>query len=244
MSRVVFAETFRRNVSSPLFLAFAGLVVLVASIAGAMNADPVWQSLASLLVIGVGAQLIGPEFSSGTLQLIMAKPVNRSTYLLSRFAGVLVAAWAAMSVALLFDLGGRALIFTGPSEWKATLQSAGGEALHAVMACALLALFGSISRSYFNVVIYFVLNIALSLTIGGLKAVTGGIGQAFEWLRHLLVTYPQIIRTIEAIHENIFPDVPREIDVRWVALVISNAAIVLFLACLMFRRREVPYGAD
>jgi ABC-type transport system involved in multi-copper enzyme maturation permease subunit len=245
MSRVVFVETLRRNFTSVPFLAFTGFVVLVASISGALNTEAsIWHTFGSLLVIGVGAQLIGPEFSAGTLQLILSKPVNRSVYLLSRFAGVLVAAWSALAVALLFDLGGRVLVFTGPSDWQAMLQSSGGEALHAVLTCALLALFGSLSRSYFNVAIYLVLNVVLSLVVGAMRAVTGGIGQSFSWLQHLLVAHPQIIQTIQSIHENIFPDVPRELDPRWATLVVSNAAIALYLACLLFRRREVPYGAD
>lgn len=245
MSRVVFVETLRRNFTSVPYLAFSGFVVLIASITGALNTDSsIWHSFGSLLVIGIGAQLIGPEFSAGTLQLILSKPVNRSIYLVSRFAGALVTALSAMAVALLFDLGGRVLVFTGQSDWRPMLQSSGGEAIHAVLTCALLALFGSLSRSYFNVAIYLVLNLALSLVIGAMRAVTGGIGQSFSWLQHLLVVHPQIIQTIQSIHENIYPDVPRELDPRWTILVVSNAAIALYLACLLFRRREVPYGAD
>ena len=39
----------------------------------------------TVLITGCGP--IGPEFSSGTLQLILVKPINRATYLLSRVAG-------------------------------------------------------------------------------------------------------------------------------------------------------------
>lgn len=245
MSGVVFFETLRRHFTSVMFLVVTCLVAAVAAFSGGFNAEPSgWHALASLLVIAVGGQLIGPEFSSGTLQLIMAKPVNRSAYLLSRFGGVVVAAWAAIAVACLFDLGGRLLVFKGASDWQPMLQSTGGEALHALLACALLALFGSLTRSYFNVAIYFVLNIVLLTVVAGLRAVSGGVGQSFAWLGQLLLSYPQIIHSIEIVHENIFPDVPQALEPRWALMVLSNAAVVLLLACLMFRRREVPYGAD
>jgi ABC-type transport system involved in multi-copper enzyme maturation permease subunit len=245
MSRVVFLETLRRHFTSPTYLVFVGVITVVSSIAGATNSGAgMWQAFWSLLTIGIGAQLIGPEFSSGTLQLIMSKPVNRSAYLLSRWAGVVVAAWVAIAIPFVFDLGGRFLIYSGPPEWQPMVNSTGGEALHAVLSCALLALFGSISRSYFNVAIYFVLNIGLSLITGALRAVAGGIGQSFVWLTHLLQEHPAIIRGVETIHDNIYPDVPPRMENGWVILVLSNAAIVLLLACLMFRRREVPYGAD
>lgn len=244
MSRVVFAETLRRHLTAPAYLVFVGGITAIAAIIGRVNGSSgLWQGLWSLLTVILGAQLIGPEFSSGTLQLILAKPVNRSSYLLGRFAGVVAAAWIAIIVPLLFDLGGRLLFYNAPSDWRAAINSTGGEALHALLVCALLSLFGSISRSYFNVAIYFVLSVGLTLLIAGLRLVAGGL-RAFDWLSKLLVKHPGILRGVEAIHENLFPTVPPRPEPVWVMLIVSNAAIALLLACMFFRRREVPYGAD
>src|SRR5450756_1641806 len=64
-----FLETLRRHFTSPAYLVFVGVITIVSSIAGATNSGAgMWQAFWSLLTIGIGAQLIGPEFSSGTLQ--------------------------------------------------------------------------------------------------------------------------------------------------------------------------------
>ncbi|HEX8153033.1 MAG TPA: hypothetical protein VF698_07915, partial [Thermoanaerobaculia bacterium] len=92
MSGVVILETLRRHVTSGAFLLVLLMLAAIA-VAGSQTTSPawIWPSFASLLTLILGAQLIGPEFSSGTLQLILAKPIGRSTYLLSRVAGVLLA---------------------------------------------------------------------------------------------------------------------------------------------------------
>jgi hypothetical protein len=43
---------------------------------------------------------------------------------------------------------------------------------------------------------------------------------------------------------NLFPSTPYGFSREWLLLVLANAAIAILLACLAFRRREVPYGAD
>src|SRR5207253_5152250 len=97
MNRVVVAETLRRHVTSPGYVIFVVLTAIVAAGSAMSPSDSQsWQGMTTLLVLIIGAQLIGPEFSSGTLQLVIAKPVNRSAYLLSRVAGVVCAGWLAL----------------------------------------------------------------------------------------------------------------------------------------------------
>jgi hypothetical protein len=54
----------------------------------------------------------------------------------------------------------------------------------------------------------------------------------------------EVDRVLLTIDQNLFPDLPPRLDPVWIMMVLSNAAVALLIACLVFRRREVPYGAD
>ena len=227
MSGVVFIETVRRHVQNVAYLVLLLVLAIVALIVGGSGGPAgLWVALASLIGIILGCQLIGPEFSSGTLQLVLAKPINRATSLLSRYAGVLAAVAIVFIVPMLFDLGGR--LFVDNQSFAAGMIAAPlNNAISFVMAVALLALFGSMSRSYINVAIYYALEVIFFLANGVLAR-----------------KYPSVRTALANVTRNIFPQAPEEFDWRWMVMVLSNASVVLLLACLVFRKREVPYGAD
>jgi len=237
---VVIAESVRRHVTSIAFGAYVALLAIIAL--GASRFDKpaaAWPSLVALLAYIVGCAPIGPEFSSGTLQLILTKPVNRSIYLLSRVAGVVCVVWIATFVAFAIELAGRVL-------WgRAThLDLMGAALIHSfagtILICALLTFFGSFTRAYFNCAIYFVLMIGVGVAQGVLalmRAMRGAIG---DWLR----AHDILDRALMTIEKNLFPERPVVFDWHWILMVLSNAAIALVVACFIFRGREVPYGAD
>jgi ABC-type transport system involved in multi-copper enzyme maturation permease subunit len=229
VSGVVVGETVRRHLSSVAYWGFVALLAIVALGTSRFNSPAaMWPTLVSLLSIITGAALIGPEFSSGTLQLILVKPVNRSTYLLSRVAGVVLVVWLAAAVAAGAELLGR-LLWTDSLRAAAVGTALANVAADAVFTVSLLTFFGSFTRAYFNVAIYVVLQFGL------------GIATAIAALAR---KYPMVIRTIEQISTNLFPEPPRGLDGPWLLLVFSNAAVALVAACFLFRSREVPYGAD
>lgn len=229
MSGVVYAETVRRHVASLAYWGYLALVVIVAAGMSRFNSPAaMWPTLVSLLAIIAGAQLIGPEFSSGTLQLILVKPVTRAAYLLSRVAGAVSVAVLAAMIAGAVELLCRAL-WLQPLHARAIGAAVLGSAAESLLAVALLAFFGSFTRAYFNVAIYVVLQVAL------------GVGLAVAGLARRL---PFVQQGLQQIMNNLYPEAPRVVDGRWMLLVLSNAAVALVLACLFFRRREVPYGAD
>ncbi|HET7437481.1 MAG TPA: ABC transporter permease subunit [Thermoanaerobaculia bacterium] len=244
MNRVVFAETLRRHVTNAGFLAYAALLAILALGSSRFDAPgSLWPSMIVLLALITGAGLIGPEFSSGTLQLILVKPVNRSVYLISRVAGVVAALWIAIVLCAVVETIGR-LLFSNSRGLAPVGIAAINTAAEVVLMCALLALFGSLTRAYFNVAIYIGLQIALAGLTGllGMLTMSGG---GFGFVSDLLKRFPQIVQSIQWIDANLFPDAPRgPLDRNWLLLVASNAAIALVAACFLFRRREVPYGAD
>jgi ABC-type transport system involved in multi-copper enzyme maturation permease subunit len=226
MSLIVIRETMRRHLTHIGFIVFVVLLAIVAfGVARFDRPGSVWPSLIWLLAVITGCGPIGPEFSSGTLQLILVKPVNRSAYLLSRVSGVTGVVWIATLVAFCAETFGR-LLWHGPLPWSALVNTL----TDSVLVIALLTLLGSLTRAYFNVAIFLALQFGISITIG----ILGMIRRA----------PPQIARALTVIDRNLFPDAPPQIDRDWILLVLSNAAIALLIACFAFRNREVPYGAD
>ena len=241
MNRVVIEETVRRHVTSVPFLIYLALLAIVAFGVSVFNRPAsVWPSLVALLSLIAGAGPIGPEFSSGTLQLILVKPLNRSVYLVSRVAGVVLVVWLASLVPALCEMAGRALWGEGGVQAGAIGAALLNSAADTVLAVSLLALLGSVTRAYFNIAIYVVLMIGLSMVIGLL----GFVRQTGNAFGRFLEEHTAIERSIGAVSTNLFPDLPARLDGGWLLMVLSNAAVALVLACLMFRRREVPYGAD
>jgi ABC-type transport system involved in multi-copper enzyme maturation permease subunit len=228
MNAVVIAETVRRHLISIAYWSFVALLVIVAFGTARFNTPAaMWPSLITLLSIVAGSAPIGPEFSSGTLQLILVKPLTRSAYLLSRVAGVVLVVWLAASVAAGAELLGRALLVPklSAAQIGSALVHAGAES---VLTVSLLTLFGSLTRAYFNAAIIVVLQMAL------------GIGEGVA----AFAKQPVVARTLSIVTANLFPDAPVSLSGRWILIALSNAAVALVFACLFFRRREVPYGAD
>jgi len=239
------AETLRRHFAHLGYIsALLVLIVIVAlmSAVGAPAQAP--YEMITLFTLIAGCQLIGPEFSKGTLQLILSKPVGRSTYLVSRVLGVVLAIWAAIIVMFASDVVGR-LIAGTPINWRTALATMLVAALHVLLVCSLLAFFGSFSRSYVNVGIYLGAQILLSMTFGLLSMMKNAVSGEMGKIGAILREHPAVLETYGAIHRNLFPDDPSiPFDRNWILMMLCNASAALLLACVIFSRREVPYGAD
>jgi ABC-type transport system involved in multi-copper enzyme maturation permease subunit len=224
VSGVVISETLRRHLTNVAFVAGAIVVAIVAiGVSHFERPGTVWPGLVVLIALVAGSAVIGPEFSSGTLQLILVKPINRAVYLLSRVAGVVLAVWSAALLAAICEYVGRSL-----REFTPIATSLVNSMADALLVVSLLAFLGSFTRAYFNVAIYFLAQMFLGMLIGL------GVRKFPE----------QLNRALRFAMENLYPDAPPRIDRDWLLLVACNAAIALLLACLIFRKREVPYGAD
>jgi hypothetical protein len=120
-------------------------------------------------------------------------------------------------------------------QWRDLCALGVNASARAFLSCSLLALFGSMSRAYFNVAYYFFLQILLSAGPGVLRMFRD---------KPFIHDHPEIQKALLWAAANLYPAEPANIDRDWLLLVFSNAAILLVLACLIFRRREVPYGTD
>jgi ABC-type transport system involved in multi-copper enzyme maturation permease subunit len=240
VSWVVISETVRRHVTNVGYGAYVALLVLLGFGSSAfVRVGSFWPSMVGLLAIIAGAGAIGPEFSSGTLQLILVKPVNRAVYLVSRVAGIVLVVWIGAAFAALAEILGRTL-WAHALGLGIVVSTFVNACAAAILVASLLVLFGSLTRAYFNVAIYVVLHIGLSVG-GGILAMTRSMPSAAG---AFLTAHPIVEQSVDVLERNLFPEVLPTFDRDWLLLVLSNAAVGLLLACVAFRRREVPYGAD
>lgn len=246
MSWVVAGETLRRHLNHPGYLITLALFAGAAALAGGVNmvSNPMLSFL-EIAVVLIGAQAIGPEFTSGTLQLILTKPVNRSVYLMSRVAGIMMAIWLLTWVPRLIEL-----IFRLGAGQKVDFLSFLGRtvnlSIEPLIVVSILVLFGALTRSYMNVACYFLLSMIMGLAVAGsAEARRTTIGGIIGAIGRFLNRHPWIDTAIRAVHDNVFPNLAGEtLQLSAILLVVSNSAVALLAASLIFRRREVPYGAD
>jgi ABC-type transport system involved in multi-copper enzyme maturation permease subunit len=229
MNAVVIRETVRRHVTHAGYWS-AVILIAILGFAASQNVRPAtfWPGLLTLLAAVTGCGIIGPEFSSGTLQLILVKPVNRAVYLLSRVAGVLLVVWLAAFAGCFTETIGR--LFNHSLDLRTMSLALVSVMADTLLIVSLLTFLGSITRAYFNAAIFYGLQFALA------------IGTAV--LRMSRELPPFVFDVLAAIDRNLFPDVTPAPDAGMLLLLVSNAAVALLLACLAFTRREVPYGAD
>ena len=237
------AETIRRHTDAAVLLFFALLALLAFFIPRRDNPGASWIPLLGLLTIISVSQLIGPEFSTGTLQLILAKPINRTTYLLSRVAGVWLAISIAIWLLLMIETAGM-LVERYQVPWTQLAAKAVNQSLDTLLIAAIMALLGSLLRAYFNVAVYFAASIAVAIAPTALQAFRRFDRGFLGVIANFLGSHPEIDRAIEWVDRNVFPDPPYGFNREWALMILSNAAVALFLAAVFFRRREVPYGGD
>lgn len=245
MSLVVVAETLRRHLGHLGYIAALLILIIIVAMMAAMGAPGQGgYQLVGLFALIAGCQLIGPEFSSGTLQLILSKPIGRSSYLIGRVVGVVLSIWVAIVVIFTSDIIGH-LIAGTPIVWSASASAALVSALKVLLVCALLALFGSFSRSYVNIGIYLGGQIVLSMTSGLLGMMRGAVSGEMGVIGAFLRAHPGVLEGLHAVESNLFPDAPSTpFDRNWILMMVCNATVAVLLACVIFSRREVPYGAD
>jgi hypothetical protein len=238
---VVIQETVRRHLVRPGYVAFLILLAMAGMFAATFNTPgQMWPWLVTVLAIITGSAIIGPELATGTLQLIVSRPISRSSYLCSRVGGVFASVALAAVVGFTAECVPRFLLGRTMLPWQRLTEVLAGALLVSFLAIALLTFLGSLTRSYFNVAIYVGAQAALSATetiVGLLRvkaAVRGG----------LLDRYPGIERGLAALDDFLFPAIPMELHRGWIVRLLATAIISLGLACLAFDRREVPYGPE
>jgi hypothetical protein len=224
MNGEIFRFSVRSIVSSLWYgAAMAALVGLaVYAVITKENADVHVLGIVTLVTLATGSLLLGPEWDSGILQLRLTRPIRVADYVVSRFLGVFAAVASAIVVPTALQIAAALLLRRGDA--AALLATIPNRLVESMMALALLAFFGSFTRSFQNVLLYVV-----ALAAVRLAEITD-------------VSRASMRAPVDLLRDALFPRLPFEyVDWPQLIAVASNAAIVLFLAALVASRREVPY---
>jgi hypothetical protein len=235
MNRTLILAFLRQRLTSPMRL---GLMVLMTVLPLGMVA--IMGSLATLggiagpLAFIFAAGAIGQDVSSGTLQLLLVRPVTRPEYLLNRWLASVVGALGL--TLLMFALGALALMLRNEPPAAAellrmTLEAASSAAGSAAVMIMLSTLAGGLG----DVGLYFASFIGLQMLSGVAQF------EHWSWLERAVVELqgalgPQLS----------FAWASQHIPVSWFAVASWASTVTLALAIGLARlnRRELSYAAS
>jgi len=211
------------------FFALPLLVLLFARGAG-LAVLHTGQAFAAFL----GTGLIGQDMSSGTLQLLFARPVSRGEYVLSRWLGAALAASCLVVVQLAIGVGFMAIHNEAPAARELALF-AGGQ---------VLSIFGTIS--------VLLLFSTLLPGIGDIIAIIVALftGQALQ-LGAALFKAPWLARVGEEVGRFVVPTLDLAAlfgggPISWFEVVsyFSTVTLCVALAIVILNRRELSYATE
>jgi ABC-type transport system involved in multi-copper enzyme maturation permease subunit len=225
----------RQRFTSPMRLGLILLITMFPIGAVALTGQlSILSGIAAPLALILAAGAIGQEVSSGTLQLLFARPVTRPSFLVSRWIGATLAAFGITVVAA--ALGTLALIARSMAPapldvLRLLLEALCSAAGHAAVLIMLSSLVGGLGDLGLYVSIFFV-----NQMFTGLAAL-----QRWGWLE----------RATSEIQGFLGPQLSwvwlgRELPVSWFAVVSwgSTLALALAVGITVLNRRELSYGAD
>ncbi len=208
----------------------------LASSGGRSGFEPAFLGLVLL-----AAGSVSKDASGGALQMILARPIRRDSYLFGRYLGILVAyalflAATGMCAILFGRLFSRIVTdFPKNSPLSPLLLGAGDALLQAILFAAVLLFFSTFLPGYADVLAYFLLYLLLNVP----EAIGGALRK------------PWLSQASRIARENILP------KVSWPEVLTGDHVLraptgryalaltaFLFLASVIFARREFAYGQD
>lgn len=194
----------------------------------------------ALLILAAGS--VSKDVSSGALQMILARPIRRVEYLFGRYCGILTAytlyvlatgllLWSLLPVVRRL-LGADAVV---PVSAGALARGAAGALLSAALLAAVLLFFSTFLRGYGDVLAYLLVTLAFAAP----DILAARLGK------------PWLSRLGALARENLLPHVTwrevltgRNVLSAAVGEYVLAVTGYLFLAALIFSRREFSYGQD
>jgi hypothetical protein len=185
------------------------------------------------LILTLAAGMIGQDVSSGVLQLLCARPVRRSEYIVSRWLGAGVAA-AAISLLQLAIACGLMAVRGTPATPQDIVMFGAGRVLESFGITAVVALFSSLIGGFGDLGIYLMVNLG--------AAVLQMAGQVKRW--------PWVERMAAEVLGALTPtiDLPRVITASpmpWYPILsyASTVVLCLALAIVVVNRKELSYAS-
>jgi len=236
MNQTLIAALLRQRMRSParmaLALAFFVFPLLAVAFARGVGLAPLRTGSAYAFLMGAG--LIGQDVSSGTLQLLFARPVTRAEYALSRWLGGSLGASCLVMVQLAIGVALLALHSEPPTARDLAIF-AGEQLLVAFGTTSVLLLFSAVLPG-----------------VGDFLAVivAGALGQTLQ-LGAALFKAPWLARGGEEVGRFLGPSLDLAQlfgggPVSWFEVVsyFSTVTLCLALAIVILNRRELSYATD
>lgn len=228
--------TLEEKLTSPARLLLI-VMFLVFPIFGAYlgGADPTTDGLIMVYVLTLGVGIIGADVSAGVLQLIFTRPIKRSSYVLSRWLGLVVGVMTVYAVQII--LMGGMLLFGGHSLPDVNYGSHVIEALLLAMGMsAVIVFFSAIFVGYGD---------GRSILVLWLLR---GICQFFEKTRF----YPKVFSVVGSqINGVLWPSLDVNLVLHgepydWLLIVPYVAVLIasLVFAIFIMNRKELSYAAS
>ena len=222
MIAAIIRETLRRRWTGVYFYLFVAAIVMLAVVTVMSDLEAEAGLGPAMLAFFLAFELIGPEASSGSLQLVLARPVRRSSYLLARYAGVVLSATGVILIAAIAALV-TAAIAEIPIDARPFAKALIATVVDTFFPMAMIAFFGAFTSSFANALLYLFYLVAVT------------------------VSASKVAELAPRFHARVWPEltpqvVPGVLSGHLVA--ISNALVVLVLAALILNRRELGYGKE
>jgi len=207
-----------------------------------------------LLVLFVGINLMAKDLDRKTIYMVLAKPVSRSQYLIGKFFGMLLLIVSCLCILSLFAALSLLLIKLGHPKyferfsWYLIGLSSLFTVLMLMLVTALSFLFASFTSTSFLTFILTVISYIIGMSLNDVKALVEA-PQAVG-----ITVSPVTVKVVQAAYY-IFPNlsffdiktqaahglpVPASYIFGVVAYSFIYSAIVMTLACLIFRKKEFP----
>jgi ABC-type transport system involved in multi-copper enzyme maturation permease subunit len=236
VNATIILATLRQRFTSPMrlvllamFLSFSMMPILLSPAAGFMGLGACyWYAL----VLAAGA--IGQDLSSGTLQLLLARPVTRAQYVFSRWAAL--SAGTLLVVLLQVVVAAPLLVLRGASPpWHELPLLLANDALEAMGMVSVMTLLSTLVPGIGDLGLLALAFISAQVMegIGGFKG-WAALVRAAEELQHALKPSFDLAP--------LFQGVP----VSWLELVsyLSTVTLCLAIAVMVLNRRELSYASS
>jgi hypothetical protein len=235
MNATLIRSFLRHRFTSPMRLALAAMFTFFPLAGVALSGQlSMLSGIAGPLALLFTAGAVGQDVSSGTLQLLLVRPVTRPTYLLSRWLGASIAAWGLAAATIL--LGAFVLVLRGtpaaPVELaRVLLEAATSVAGHAAVMVMLSTLVGGIG----DLGIY-----AATMFMAQMAAALAAFKQ-WAWLTRASAELQGVLGP-----EVSLAGLAQGMPPSWFAVVswASTVTFALALGLARLNRRELSYAAD
>ena len=222
MNLTLMTTLWRQRLTSPVRMAIAGMLTGAPLLGNAQG-----------LVLTLGAGMIGQDVSSGVLQLLCARPVQRPEYVLSRWLGVAFAGSAISLLQLGIACGLMAARGVTPSPQDVVMFGA-GRILESFGLAAVLALCSSLVGGFGDLGIYLLAGLGV-----GVIQMAGQV-KGWLWVQRMGTELGgALTQTIDI--ARLFAASPMP----WFPIVsyASTVALCLALAIVVVNRKELSYAS-